>query len=581
VDVKKFAPDWVNVVGEATFREQVLPGETVYDAFWRVSNATAGRLYAMGIDSDLHMQLRNDFQLSLVNGWLSPATPVLANMGTERAFPISCFGIDVDDSLVDIADKRKEMELLTQRGGGVGVGMNRLRPRFSPISTGGHSNGVVPWIKTYDSAIIATSQNKVRRGSCSININVRHGDIKDFLKVRIPEGDVNLQSLNVNICVQIPDEFMESIQAGNQEDRELWEMIADMRFRSGQPYIHFVDTTNKNNPRAYEINGLKNTMTNICTEIVLYTDVLHSFVCCLSSLNLAKYDEWKDWKGESGLTMVELMTYFLEGVMQEFIDRSKDVIGFENSRRSAVKGRAIGIGVLGWHTLLQSRNLPFASMMATSLTHQIFKKIKNESEKASRELAGRFGEPEWCRGTGLRHTHRIAIAPTVSNAKRANASDGIEPIAANYYMYNGAQGSFIIKNKALEPVLEKYGKNDDETWRSIANNDGSVQHLSFLTEDEKDVFKTFREISQLEIVRQAGQRQQYVDQAQSLNLAFTADVDERYFHKVHMEAWRVGLKTLYYCRSKGVLKGDVATRVSDMITKELSAPDTDCSWCEG
>jgi len=581
VDVKKFAPEWVNVVGEATFKEQILTGETVYDAFWRVSNAASDRLRSLGLDNQTAVFLRNDFQLALVNGWLSPATPVLANMGTERGFPISCFGVDVDDSLVDIADKRKEMELLTQRGGGVGVSMNRLRPRFAPISTGGHSNGVVPWIKTYDSAIIATSQNKVRRGSCSINLNIRHKDIKDFLRVRIPEGDVNLQSLNVNICVQVPDEFMESIQAGNQEDRELWELIADMRFRSGQPYIHFIDTTNKNNPKAYENKGLKISMTNICTEIVLYTDVLHSFVCCLSSLNLAKYDEWKDWKGESGLTMVELMTYFLEGVMQEFIDRSKDVIGFENTRRSAVKGRAIGIGVLGWHTFLQKKGLPFASMMATSYTHTIFKKIRDESEKASRDLAELFGEPEWCKETGLRHTHRIAVAPTVSNAKRANASDGVEPIAANYFMYNGAQGSFIIKNKALEPILEKYNKNDEETWRSIANNDGSVQHLKFLTEDEKEIFLTFREISQLEIVRQAGQRQTYIDQAQSINLAFTADVDERYFHKVHMEAWRAGLKTLYYCRSKGVLKGDVATRVSDMIEKELAATDTDCSWCEG
>jgi ribonucleoside-diphosphate reductase alpha chain len=413
-------------------------------------------------------------------------------------------------------------------------------------------------------------------------VNVRHGDIKDFLRVRIPEGDVNLQSLNVNICVQVPDEFMESILAGNKEDRELWEMICDMRYRSGQPYIHFIDTTNKRNPRAYEINGLKNTMTNICTEIVLYTDPTHSFVCCLSSLNLAKYDEWKDYKFSSGLTMVELMTYFLEGVMEEFIVRSEGVVGFENTRRSAIKGRAIGIGVLGWHTFLQSKSLPFISMLSTSYTHTIFKKIKEESHRASRALAGRFGQPEWCQGTGMRHTHTMAVAPTVSNAKRANASDGVEPIASNYYAYNGAQGTFFINNKALEAVLEKYGKNTEEVWAPIRNvYDGSVQHLDFLTPHEKEVFLTFREISQLELVRQAAARQDYIDQAQSINLAFTADVDERYFHKVHVEAWRLGLKTLYYCRSKGVLKGDIATRVSDMINKELSAPDTDCSWCEG
>jgi ribonucleoside-diphosphate reductase alpha chain len=577
----KFAPDWVNVVGEATFREQILEGETVFDAFRRVATAAADRLSGLGLAPGLCDDLEHDFITALDKGWLSPATPVLANMGTDRAFPISCFGIDVDDSLWDIGQKRVEMEMLTQKGGGVGVGMNRLRPKFAPVSSGGHSNGVVPWIKTYDSAIIATSQAGVRRGSCSINLSIRHKDIKDFLKVRIPEGDVNRQSLNVNHCVQITDEFMESIQAGNAEDRELWETICDMRFRSGQPYLHFLDTTNRGNPEAYKRKGLLNTMTNICTEIVLYTDPEHSFVCCLSSLNLAKYDEWKGWTGKSGLSMVELITYFLEGVMEDFIVRSEGAPGFENSRRSAVKGRAIGIGVLGWHTLLQKRNLPFVSMLSTSLTHQIFKKIRDESEKASRDLADLLGEPEWCEGTGLRHTHRMAIAPTVSNAKRANASDGIEPYAANYFMYNGAQGSFVIKNQQLEKVLEAYGKNDDDTWRSIANNEGSVQHLGFLTADEKEVYLTFREISQLEIVRQAGVRQQYVDQAQSINLAFSADVDERYFHKVHVEAWKVGLKTLYYCRSKGVLKGDVATRVSDMISKELSNDKTDCTFCEG
>jgi len=924
---KPFAPQWVNMVGAATFKEQILPGETVFAAFERVAQAAAFRLSEMGIDGKLESDdiplsyyLGQNFYEALEKGWLSPATPVLANMGTDRAFPISCFGIDVDDSLWDIGQKRVEMEMLTQKGGGVGVGMNRLRPKFAPVSSGGHSNGVIPWIKTYDSAIIATSQAGVRRGSCSININVRHKDLIDFLKVRIPEGDVNRQSLNVNHCVQITNEFMQSCIDGNKEDREILEQIYNMRFKSGQPYIQFIDTTNARSPMAYKINKLETSMTNICclagdtlvatstgprridqineevkifdgvnwvknssfnywgqdtlleielagglvlkanpkhrwfvsknyneikrekltelttsqlsvgdyleyhekethgsstlkgayvlgflvgdgtsyrgkpllhlyntkysceerlisslseiqvdtdlrsdcitlpsfgeekvhthalhygicarkamkgltarksilpfassykysfpnewvswnrdskiqfvaglmdadgccietglqlvsvssdflfglqellasmavtstvkavgdryriivsmtdsyklmkemncqrlqdtvrepvqgkmstwrridkitelpgkhsvycprvettgkfalangimtgnTEITLYTDKDHSFVCCLSSLNLAKYDEWKDYTFSSGLTMVELMTYFLEGVIEEFIVRSENYPGFENSRRSAVKGRAIGIGVLGWHTFLQEKNLPFASMMSTSYTNSIFKKIRDESEKASKNLAERFGEPEWCKGTGLRHTHRMAIAPTVSNAKRANASDGIEPLAANYYMYNGAQGSFVIKNQQLEKVLETYNKNDEGTWRSIANSEGSVQHLDFMNAEHKEVFLTFREISQLEVVRQAGMRQAYIDQAQSLNLAFPADVPEEYFHKVHMEAWKVGLKTLYYCRSKGVLKGDVATRVSSMIDKELK--DTaDCAWCEG
>jgi ribonucleoside-diphosphate reductase alpha chain len=471
---------------------------------------------------------------------------------------------------------------LTKGGGGVGVGMNRVRPKFAPISTGGHSTGVIPFIKTYDSAIIATSQNKIRRGSCSINLNVRHGDnqSKDFLKIRIPEGDVNLQSLNVNQCIQIPDEFLQSCLNGNKEDRDMLEEIYNMRFKSGQPYLHFIDNTNRQNPIAYKNNGLEVSMTNICTEIVLFTDPSHSFVCCLSSLNLAKFDEWKNKTFRCGMKLVGLMTYFLEAVMQEFIEKARNKPGFENTVRSAIKGRAIGIGVLGWHTYLQQHNQPFISLWATSATHRIFKMVNEESLAASQALAQALGEPEWCLGTGLRHTHRLAVAPTVSNAKRANASDGVEAWRANYYMYNGAQGSFVIKNQALEKVLEAAGKNTEEVWRSIAGNDGSVQHLDFLPQDQKEVFLTFSEISQLEVVRQAAARQQYIDQAQSINLCFTKDVDERYFHKVHLEAWKLGLKTLYYCRSNSVLKGDVATRVSSMIHKELE-DTSDCSFCEG
>ena len=565
-------PDWMNEVSISTMNKgQLLPGENVYDAFDRVANAAACRL--------LRPELKPYFYDAMERGWLCPATPVLSNMGTKRGLPISCFTIDVDDTLIDIYGKVQELAMLTAMGGGVGVGFNRVRGRGSDISMRGKSEGTIPWMHVFDSAIVATSQGNVRRGATSMNLNVRHRDIGEFLRMRRPEGDANRQNLNVNHCVQVTDEFMAEMLAGGREERELWVEILKTRFETGEPYLHFVDNTNRQNPAAYRNNGLEVSATNICSEITLYTDPKHSFVCCLSSLNLKKYDEWKGHTFGNGMTLPELAAWFLEGVMEEFITRAEPIPGFENSVRFAKKGRPLGLGVLGWHSFLQSKGLPFISLMATSYTHSIFKSIREEARKASMDMARLYGEPEWCEGTGMRNTHLMAIAPTVSNASRANASPSVEPWRANAYNYKGAQGVYLMKNPELEKLLKEKGKNTKQVWKSIETNEGSVQHLDFLTEQEKEVYLTFSEISQLELVRQAAVRQGYVDQAQSINLCFPADVDPKYVHRVHVEAWKKGLKTLYYCRSTSVIKGDVGSR--DHIKKEMEQDEDGCSFCEG
>jgi ribonucleoside-diphosphate reductase alpha chain len=352
----------------------------------------------------------------------------------------------------------------------------------------------------------------------------------------------------------------------------------------------FKGNVNNQNPEAYKKNGLKVFMTNICSEIVLHTDESHSFVCCLSSLNLAKYDEWRD------TDLIYTSTLFLDGVLEEFIQKAKGLRGFENSVRSAEKGRALGLGILGWHTYLQQKGLPFEGLQAQFETRKIFSQMKIESERASRDLASEFGEPLWCRDTGLRNTHLRAVAPTVSNSKLSgNVSSGAEPWAANVFTEQTAKGTFIRKNFELEKILKKIGKNSKETWDQILTDGGSVQGLDFLddwcfldgkltevsaivnemqaskTYTVKDVFKTFKEINQLDLVKQAGVRQQYVDQAVSLNLAVPSTAEPKWINTVHMEAWKQGVKTLYYMRTESVLRGDIAAR----------ATDPDCVSCEG
>jgi ribonucleoside-diphosphate reductase alpha chain len=575
-------PEWGNtdVYCKTISKGYLLPGETPRDAYWRAANAAAKRLYKP--------ELADKFFEYIWNNWLGLATPVLANMGTDRGLPISCFGIDVADSIHDIGSKNLEMMMLAKHGGGVGIGVNMLRPSGSPISnSNGTTDGVVPFCKIYDSTILATSQGNVRRGAASVNLNIEHGDFWDWIEIREPKGDVNRQSLNLHQAVIVSDKFMRKLEDGDEEARKRWSKVIQKRKATGEPYIMYRGNVNKQNPEPYKHNGLKVYMTNICSEITLHTDESHSFVCCLSSLNLAKYDEWKD------TDVVYYSTFFLDGVLEEFIQKAKNMKGFENSVRSAEKGRALGLGVLGWHTYLQQRGVPFEGLQAQLETRKIFSHIKMESDRASRDMARIYGEPLWCRGFGVRNTHLRAIAPTVSNSKLSgNVSAGIEPWAANVFTEQSAKGTFIRKNPTLERLLKKIGANTKEVWDQILADGGSVQEVAALEpwfyqrgklvhQDEldamidsvpvKDVFKTFKEINQLDLVIQAGLRQQYIDQAVSLNLAFPSEATPKWINQVHMEAWRQGVKTLYYMRTESVLRGDIASK----------AMNPDCLSCDG
>ena len=553
-------PDWAHTVPYLTTfsKGYAYEDETPKEAYIRVCRTVARRLGKP--------ELADKFFDYIWKGWLCLATPVIANTGTTRGLPISCYGIDVDDSIWSIGNKNLELMMLAKHGGGVGISHNRIRGRGSVISGNGTSEGMVPFIKVNDSTIHATSQGSVRRGAASSNIHIMHNDFDEWLEIREPKGDVNRQCLNMHHCVVVDDKFMRRLEEGDKEARRRWTKVIKKRMTSGEPYIMFRGNVNKNNPQAYHNYKLKVFMTNICSEITLFSDENHTFVCCLSSLNLAKYNEWK------GTDLAYYATWFLDGVMEEFIQRTKGMKGFDNAVRFAEKSRALGLGVLGWHTFLQDNNIPFVGLQANSYTRLIFNEMKTEAERASRDLAAEYGEPLWCNGTGMRNSHLMAVAPTVSNSKLSgNVSPGIEPWAANVFTEQSAKGTFIRKNPTLEKLLKKKGMNTREVWNQILEDGGSVQELDGLTPEEKEVFLTFKEINQLGLVEQAGIRQQFIDQAQSLNLAFPKGVPPKFVNQVHLEAWKRGVKTLYYMRTESVLRGDILNK----------ATDTDCLACDG
>ena len=576
-------PSWANteIYVKTISKGYLLPGEKPKDAYWRVATRVAQRLGKP--------QMATKFFDYIWKGWLNLATPVLSNTGTDRGLPISCFGIDVADSIYDIGSKNLELMLLAKHGGGVGIGINQIRPAGAPITGNGTSDGVVPFAKIYDSTILATNQGSVRRGAASVNLNIDHDDFEEWLEIREPKGDVNRQSLNLHQCAVVGDKFMRKLEQGEPDARRKWGKLLQKRKATGEPYIMYKGNVNKQNPDMYKKNGLKVHMTNICSEITLHTDENHSFVCCLSSVNLAKYSEWRD------TDLVYTATWFLDGVLSEFIQKAKNMRGFENSVASAEKGRALGLGVLGWHTYLQQNGIPFEGMEAQFETRKIFSQIKIESDRASRDLASEYGEPFWGRESGFRNTHLRAVAPTVSNSKLAgNVSAGIEPWAANVFTEQTAKGTFIRKNNELVKVLRKAGINNKDTWDKIMEDGGSVQDIKELDKwcyldgkmvlceeitngdrekvyPVKDVFRTFKEINQMDLVKQAGVRQQYIDQGVSLNLAFPSIASPKWINQVTMEAWKQGIKTLYYMRTESVLRGDIATR----------AVDPDCVACDG
>jgi len=561
-EVGKDYPEWMNEVSLATISKgYLLPGETPRKAYKRVSDTVAARLD--------RPDLAPKFLKYMWKGWLNLASPVLSNTGTDKGLPISCFGIDTPDSIRGIGLTNAELMRLTSLGGGVGIGLSRVRGRGSKIGNGdmGQSEGIVPWAKIYDSTIIATNQGAVRRGAASVNLDINHPDIKEFLQIRRPKGDPNRQCLNLHQCVVVDDTFMEKIERRDPEAMEVWVEILKARVETGEPYIMFKDNVNNANPPAYVKNNLDVSMTNICSEITLHTDEEHSFICCLSSVNLARWEEWKN------TDLVETAIYFLDGVLEEFLAKTNGKDSLIRAHRSAKKGRALGLGVLGWHTLLQQKKVPFVGIAANSLTHQIFSQIKSQAEAASRKLADEYGEPVWCKGTGMRNSHLIAIAPTVSNSTiSGGVSAGIEPLPANVYTFNSGKGTFIRKNAELEAYLEERGHNTEEVWDQIMRDRGSIAGLpeEVIPAEDKPIFLTFAEINQLQLVEQAAVRQKYIDQTQSLNLAFDPTDSPKFINLVHQTAWKLGVKTLYYLRTDSVINGDIGSRTSE-----------DCLSCDG
>ncbi len=552
------APIWLKDEGYRTLQGgYLLPNETPKGLYWRV--ATAAASYYENAE-----ELSHKFFDIMWKNWLCLASPIASNMGTDRGLPISCNSIHVKDSVDNIFMKSHELAMLSKNGAGVGVYFGDIRGRGASIKGNGKSEGIVPWAKLMDQTTVSVSQGSTRRGASAIYLPIDHLDIEEFLDIRRPTGDANRRCLNINHGVCISDEWMESMLAGDKNKRHTWQELLLNRVETGEPYIFFSDNVNKNNPECYKANGLDVKTSNICSEITLYTDPDHSFVCCLSSLNLVRYDEWKD------TDTVNLTVRFLDAVLEEYIRKTEGKSGLEASRRSAIKGRAIGIGVLGWHTLLQERMIPFDSFDAMQLNALIFKNIRTKAEAETAVLAKELGEPEWCRGFNRRNTHLLAVAPTVSNSTISGGhSAGIEPLAANVYSQKSAKGTFIRRNPTLERLLETKGESTPEIWNSINAMAGSVQHLTCLTAEEKEVFLTARELNQHAIVKLAAQRQRYVDQAQSVNLFFAGNSSAKYIHEVHLAAWKSGLKTLYYLRSDGVIRGDLASR-----------SEAECKACE-
>lgn len=544
-------PDWLTEEGLKTLRSgYLLPGETPKDMWLRVAQAAAKHYPE-------HPEAKDKFFEIMWNGWIGLSTPVAANMGTNRGLPVSCFSSYMPDTLYGIFDTIKEVALMTKYGGGTAIHMNDIRSSSSPVKgTGGTASGPVAWAKILDSTILAVSQGNVRRGSTALYLPIEHLDALSFINIRNPTQDRNLHCPNIHHGVSISSKFMEDMLNGNKENQQKWIKLLEVRFKTGEPYIFFADNAQKDNPPHlpwYKVLG-----SNLCTEIMLHTDEKHSLVCVLSSLNLFKYDEWKNTDA------VKWAIFLLDAVVEEFIQKTNNIEGLERANAFAKKSRAIGLGVLGYHSLLQSKMIPFDSFDAMMLNAEIFRGIRQKSEEASRELAQLKGEPEWMKGTGRRNTHLLAIAPTSSNSIICgNVSPGIDPIAANVYIHKTAKATFIQKNRILESYLESRGLNTEEMWKKIAQNDGSVVGIKEIPKDVQEVFLTAREINQYAIIKKAAQRQKWIDQGQSVNLFFTANADPKYVSGVHIAAWKEGLKSLYYLRSSAASRADLASRSPD------------------
>jgi ribonucleoside-diphosphate reductase alpha chain len=469
-------------------------------------------------------------------GWVSFSSPVWANFG-RRALPISCFGSLCTDDMGSILYTNSEIGMMSKQGGGTSFYLGELRPRGSKISTGGKSEGAVHFAKLTDSMIDICKQADVRRGSCAVYLPIDHGDIQEFLEIG-SEGNP-IQNLQYGVCV--PDAWMEEMIEGDSLKRKVWAKVIESRINKGFPYIFFSDEANRSSPEVYKKWNKKIYLTNLCSEIMLSTDSDESFVCCLSSVNLVHYDEWKN------TDLIETMVYFLDSVMTEFVDKASGIPFMGRSVKFAKNQRALGLGVLGWHSYLQKNMISLESIQARSVNKIIFKDFSEKSKAASEKMASEFGQSEFMSSTKRRHATLNAIAPTKSSsAILGQVSMGIEPIKSNYFIKDLAKSKTIYRNQYLTDLLESKGKNTDDIWDSVLKKDGSVQHLDFLTGDEKEVFKTFMEISQLELVIQNADRQKYIDQGISFNLSVHPSTSVKDINKVLIEGWKLGIKSFYY-----------------------------------
>jgi len=492
-------------------------------------------------------------------GWFSLSSPVWANFGRERGLPISCYGSYISDSMESIVHTNAEVGMMSKMGGGTSAYFGNLRPRGSKISTGGESDGAVSFMRMFDVSVDICKQADVRRGSMAVYLPIDHGDIEEFLKIK-KEGNP-VQHLFTGVCVS--DLWMEEMVGGDREKRRIWAKVLESRSDIGIPYIFFSDNVNNNSPQVYKDKGIKVNASNLCVETAISSNEEESFVCCLSSMNLLFYDEWKDSDA------VETLTCFLDAVMEEFICKARGIKFMNRAYEFARNQRALGLGVLGWHSLLQSKMISLESMEAKFLNQEIFSLLEKKTRGASKELALRFGEPPLLKGYGLRNVTLMAVAPTTSSSFiLGQVSQSIEPFKSNYYVKDLAKIKTTVKNKFLEKLLEEKGQNNDDVWNSILRHNGSVQHLSFLTSKERDVFRTFAEISQKEIIIQAAQRQKYIDQGQSLNLMVHPETPTKDLNQLLIFAWKQGIKTLYYQHSMNA-------------AQEFYRKLNECSSCEG
>lgn len=569
----KTHPDWMSAEALDTLSKgYLLPGETPKSLFERCSKAVERRLASL-YGGQAPFPIAEELYHCLWEGWLGLSSPFASNMGASRGKPVSCYGIDVSDSISSIFSHNKEAARLSQEGGGVGVYLGRIRPSGSPISKGGKSTGVAPWARLYDTTAGMVNQGGVRRGSFAFYLPIDHPDLPEILLSKDHSQGDPRKHIDSNIAVTITDSWMQAMLGGDEEKFEIYSKVLETRLKTGSPYIVYIDNANNANPPCYKERNLRVSSSNICTEIMLHTDENHSFVCVLMSANLAKYDEWKDWVSPSGYTVPMLAVFALEAVTEEFIRKAEGETGMGRAVRFAKKSRPLGIGTMGLHLLYQKRGYPFASEEARKLNIETHKFIHEEALQASRILAETLGEPEWCEGSGMRHSHLTAIAPTKTNAVISGAfSEGISPVVSNIFSAVQAKATYLRKNPVLEELLETKGKNESEVWSSIVSNHGSVQHLNFLSDLEKEIFLTAREIDQMELIRQAGDRQPYIDQAQSLNLFVYSDIGSRELLELHIAAWKRGLKSLYYLKSQS-LAVQKQKSSAFMITKD------NCPWC--